>query len=174
MTALLAMLAAISIVCGKYLALNLGETMRFSLENMPIIFAGMAFGPLAGAAVGAVADIVGCLMVGYTINPVITIGAAAIGLISGFLAIKLRKIGLNPYVVTVISVFFAHLIGSVIIKTIGLVAYSGMPYPILMLWRGLNYLIVGAIDGIITHILLSNKAIKSRISVIGGVKNDLR
>ena len=77
-----ALLAAISIVCGKYLAFNMGDFLRFSFENLPIIFAGMAFGPLIGALVGVVADLVGCLLVGYAINPIITVGAAAIGLIS--------------------------------------------------------------------------------------------
>ena len=39
---------AISIVCGKYLAFNVGDFIRFSFENLPIIFAGMAFGYIAG------------------------------------------------------------------------------------------------------------------------------
>ena len=48
----LAMLVAISIVAGKYLAIGIGEVLRFSLENLPIIFAGIAFGPVAGSAGG--------------------------------------------------------------------------------------------------------------------------
>ena len=81
-TVLLAMMVAISILMGKYLAINMGETLRFSLENTPIILSGIAFGPLAGAAVGIVADLVGCLMVGYTINPIVTLGAAVIGILT--------------------------------------------------------------------------------------------
>lgn len=166
LTVLLAMLTAISIVCGKYLAINGGEVMRFSLENMPIIFAGMAFGPLAGALVGTVADLVGCLMVGYTVNPLVTLGAALIGAVSGAVPMSLRKINIRPCLLTSLSVFCAHLIGSVIIKTVGLSAYYSMPFGILMLWRLLNYIIVGALDGIIVHTLLGNKEIKMRISRI--------
>ena len=44
-----AFLAAISIVCGKYLAIRGGDVMRFSFENMPILMAGMLFGPVIGA-----------------------------------------------------------------------------------------------------------------------------
>ena len=91
LTVILALLCALSIVMGKYLAIRGGDVMRFSLENMPIIFAGIAFGPIAGAVVGAVADLVGCVMVGYTINPLVTIGAAAIGAVSGSLHLFLKK-----------------------------------------------------------------------------------
>ena len=38
MTAALAMLVAISIILGKYLAISVGEVLRFSLENLPIIY----------------------------------------------------------------------------------------------------------------------------------------
>ena len=73
-----ALLIALSIVCGKFLQFPVGEAMRFSFENLPILFAGMAFGPLAGVLVGTVADLIGCLAVGYAINPLVTLGAAAV------------------------------------------------------------------------------------------------
>lgn len=58
-----AVLVAISIVCGKYLALNFGSVLRFSFENLPIILAGIMFGPVVGALVGGVADLIGALLV---------------------------------------------------------------------------------------------------------------
>ena len=167
-TVSLAMLAAISIICGKYLAIPGGEVMRFSLENMPIILAGVAFGPIAGAAVGAVADLVGCVMVAYTINPIVTLGATSIGLISGVLAHVTKKANIKPRLATVITVASAHLVGSVIIKTIGLAAYYTMPFAMLMLWRLLNYIIVGTLDALIVHALLSHKGIKSQLSKMKG------
>ena len=92
-----AFLAAISIVCGKYLAIRGGDVMRFSFENMPILMAGMLFGPVIGAVVGVVADLIGCVMVGYTINPVVTAGAAAIGFVGGVCYYILGKIKKCPY-----------------------------------------------------------------------------
>ena len=164
--AIMAMLAAVSIICGKYLAINLGEALRFSLENMPIIFAGMVFGPIAGAIVGGVADAVGCLMVGYTINPVVTLGAVAIGAVGGVIPMLLKNKKMPQGLVTAISVFCAHLIGSVLIKTPGLWAYYSMPFGILLLWRMLNYLIVGIIDGVVIQALLSSKGVKMEINKV--------
>ena len=162
--AMMAMLAAVSIVCGKYLAINAGEVLRFSLENMPVIFAGMVFGPWVGAIVGGLADVVGCLMVGYTINPIVTVGAVAVGAVGGVIPLILKNRRLSGGLVTAISVFCAHLVGSVLIKTPGLWAYYSMPFGILLLWRMLNYLIVGIVDGVIIHALLSSKGIKMEIN----------
>ena len=164
----LAMLVAISIICGKYLAIRGGDIMRFSLENMPIIFAGMAFGPLAGGLVGAVADLVGCIMVGYTINPIVTIGATVIGVIAGVLPLLLKKTKLSSTIILIITVAAAHTVGSVIVKTVGLASYYEMPFIILLLWRILNYVIVGSIDGVALHALFSRKEIRTHVKMLGG------
>ena len=162
-------LAAMSIVFGKYLAINLGEVIRISFENAPIIFAGVAFGPIAGAIVGIIADLVGCLLVGYAINPVITIGAAVIGIISGLFRIFVRRgEGVSRYLLVLGAIFLSHVIGSVLIKTIGLAAFYAMPYPVLLLWRALNYLIVGALEALILIPLISNKRINEEIKKLGG------
>ena len=169
-TAALAMLSALSIILGKYLAIPGGEVLRFSFENLPIIFAGVAFGPLAGALVGAVADLIGCLLVGYTINPLVTTGAICIGAISGVTYALLKRTSL-PYALKIaLSVALAHLIGSVLIKTVGLSQWYDMPLLILMLWRLLNYVIVGALEGILLFILLKNKLISGEILSLMGTK----
>ena len=162
-TIILALMVAISILMGKYLAIRGGDVMRFSLENTPIILSGIAFGPVAGALVGIVADLVGCIMVGYTINPLVTLGAAAIGLICGFMPRLLTKTGMNGRLQLAITVAIAHLAGSVVIKTVGLSAYYDMPFIILLLWRVLNYLIVGALDGVVVHVLLGHREIDKQI-----------
>ena len=162
-------LAAMSIVFGKYRAINLGEVIRISFENTPIIFAGIAFGPIVGAVVGIVADLVGCLLVGYAINPVITIGAAAIGAVSGVFCFFVRKReGVSRYILIICAIFLSHIIGSVLIKTIGLAAFYAMPYHVLLLWRALNYLIVGALETLILVPLLSNRRINDEIKKLGG------
>lgn len=171
--AAMSLMVAISIVCGKYLAIPGGEVLRFSFENLPIMMAGMLFGPLAGAAVGVVADLVGCVLVGYTINPLVTLGAAMIGLVSGGTWLLLRNKRAMPYVVRIIfAVATAHFVGSVIIKTFGLAAYYAFPLWELMLWRLLNYAIVGAVEGTLLFILMKNKLLMKQFSVIYSGEKD--
>ncbi len=162
-----ALLASVSIICGKYLAFNVGEFIRFSFENLPIIFAGMTFGPIVGALVGAVADLIGCLLVGYAINPIITLAAALIGMISGIYYFLPEGGGRLWYFLKIsATVSCAHLIGSVIVKSIGLSAFYQMPLYLLMAWRCLNYLIVGVLEGFILYHLMKNKLLISEIGKI--------
>ena len=167
MTAALAMLVAISIILGKYLALSVGEVLRFSLENLPIIFAGIAFGPLAGVLVAVAADLIGCVLVGFAVNPLVTVGAAVIGAVSGFAPILLKRyteISGTPLVI--ITVVLSHLCGSVNIKTLGLAMFYDMPIFILMLWRLLNYAIVSAAEALLLCILLKRDGVRRQIEKI--------
>ena len=159
--AILSMLCAISIILGKYLAIPGGEVLRFSFENLPILLAGMAFGAVAGVITGVLADLVGCLMVGYAINPIVTLGATAIGLLGGLVYKLCGKFSLFARVL--ITVFSAHIIGSVVIKTFGLAKFYSMPFFELMLWRSINYVIVAALEFIILYFILKNKAVNSAL-----------
>lgn len=159
--AICAMLAAMSIVCGKYLAIPLGNVMRFSFENLPIIMAGMMFGPIAGALTGVVADLFGCLLVGYTINPIVTLGAFCIGISSGIVCkyVRIR----NDLFKIILCVVISHLIGSVVVKTFGLAAFYSFPVYVLMAWRALNYLIVAIAEILVLNLISKNSYLKTLI-----------
>ena len=166
-TVALAMLAAVSIIMGKYLAFGVGEVLRFSFENLPILFAGSAFGPIAGVLVGTVADLVGCLLVGYAINPLVTVGAALIGLVSGLVFKVGPFVGIkNRTAKIVLSVACGHLVGSVIVKTLGLAIFYSMPIPVLMLWRLLNYTIIGLLETVILLALMKNKSLTHQLTAM--------
>ena len=79
---MLALLTAMSIVFARVLSISTGF-VRFNLGSLPVLLAALLFGPGAGFAVGAVADIIGGVLAGYAINPLITLGAASIGLVGG-------------------------------------------------------------------------------------------
>ena len=158
-----AIFVAISIVCGKYLAISGGNILRFSFENLPIILAGIAFGPAVGAAVGTVADLVGCALVGYAVNPIITVAGALIGACSGFLFRIFKSHSLFARLLVTVSV--SHILGSVIIKTFGLSVFYSMPLWELMLWRLLNYILVGALELTLIYILVKNKAVRKQLMI---------
>ena len=158
----LSALAALGIILGKFLAINVTTSLRFSLENMSILFAGIVFGPIHGAALGAVQDIVGCVSVGYEINPLITLGAALNGFVGGVVYKLTKKFG-KSFGITV-AVASAHTIGSVLVKTIGLSVYYGQPFFVTMLWRILNYAVVGTAEVIILKILLNSKQLLTQIN----------
>ena len=122
----------------------------------------MHFGPIAGILVGVLADLLGCLMVGYAINPLVTLGAAAIGLVGGILP-RLMPRKLPLLLRLSLSVTVAHIIGSVIIKTFGLAAYYSMPFFVLMLWRLLNYAIIAVLEIALLFFISKNAALSRQL-----------
>lgn len=160
----LSALSAIGIVLGKFLAFNVTEFMRFSLENLSILFTGIVFGPWGGLAVGIVQDLVGCLIVGYAINPIITLGSATVGLISGAVFGMTRS--RHPLVRISLSVASAHLLGSVLTKSVGLAVFYSLPLGVTAAWRLLNYLIVGTAEVILLYLMLKSKPLLSQINKI--------
>ena len=152
------LLVALSIVCGKFLQIPVGDMLRFSFENLPILLAGILFGPLAGALVGVVADLIGCLAVGYVINPLITLGAGLIGCVGGWMYRWLRQVPLAGRIS--LTVAAAHSVGSVLIKTFGLAQFYAIPFWMLLLWRLFNYVLVGAAEFFLLYMLLRNKGVR--------------
>ena len=150
------LLVALSIVMGKFLSIPVGETLRFSFENTPLFMAGFIFGPWMGLIVATVADLLGSLIRGFAINPVITLGAAALGF-SGGLLFRMLK-GTPDLFRIALTVFISHLIGSVLIKTAGLAQYSGSPYLILLPMRCANYAVMFFIDFTVLYLLRKNRA----------------
>lgn len=161
MISVMALFVAASIVCGKFLAFNIGETMRFSIENLPIILSAIFFGPIAGILTGLISDILGCILRGYVINPIITLAAVLIGFLSGALWRWLS--GASGMLRASITVFCCHIIGSVIIKTVGLWVYFGSPFFATLSLRSLNYLIVGIAECLIVYFLTKNKGFMKQI-----------
>lgn len=159
-------LVAISIICGKFLAINIGVAMRISFENMPIIFASVTMGPIIGTMVGVASDLIGCVLYGYAINPIITIGAGVIGFISGFVFkyIKIKGERLRLLLACLLS----HTVGSVIIKTIGLASYAELPIHLLVIFRSLIYVVTIALEFIIIFYLLGSKSLRRQILEMTG------
>ena len=118
-----AMLIAMSVVIGIFCksVLNFGGGLfRVTFENLPIILSGIIFGPVMGMAVGFASDIISYLLSGqaYPLNIVVTLGAGAVGLVSGLVSrFVVRRRG-NAQII--LSAAAAHVVGSMIIKPIGL------------------------------------------------------
>ena len=55
-----------------------------------------------------------------------------------------------------------------IVKTFGLVQYFDMPFHVLMLWRLLNYAIVGVAEWLLLYTVLKNQPLRRRLEALGG------
>ena len=152
---MLALLTAMSIVFSRVLSISTGF-VRFNLGSLPVLLAALLFGPGAGFAVGAVADLIGGVLSGYAINPLITLGAGAIGFAAGLAWQKLpeMRLGLRLQV----SVLLGHFVGSMVITSMALRIFYGYPWATLAV-RIPNALILSAVNTVLLRILLENRSL---------------
>ena len=156
---MLALLTAMSIIFARVLTVSTGF-LRFNLGALPTHLAAVWFGPAGGFAVGAVADLIGGTLSGYSINPLITLGAGSVGLVSGLLFQKLSSLRLGLRLQ--ISILAGHLVGSVVINSLVLHIFYGYRWPVLAA-RIPNAIVLSAINTVLVRILLENKALAAMI-----------
>ena len=156
---MLALLTAMSIIFARVLTVSTGF-LRFNLGALPTHLAAVWFGPAGGFAVGAVADLIGGTLSGYSINPLITLGAGSVGLVSGLLFQKLSSLRLGLRLQ--ISILAGHLVGSVVINSLALHIFHGYQWPVLAA-RIPNAIVLSAVNTVLVRILLENKALAAMI-----------
>ena len=143
----MALLIAMSIVFSRVLSISTGF-VRFNLGSLPV--------PWAGFVVGMVADIIGGVLAGYAINPLITLGAASIGLVGGLGWQKLSNLRTGNRLWC--SVLAAHFVGSMVINSLALHLFYGYAWAVLVA-RIPNALVRTAVNTVLLRILLENRAL---------------
>ena len=112
-------------------------------------------------AVGALADIIGGILAGYAINPLITLGAASIGLVGGWLWQTLpHTLRLGQRLL--LSVVAAHVVGSIVINSLALHIFYGYAWSVLAA-RVPNALILTAVNTVLLRLLMENKAVMAAV-----------
>ncbi|MGM9643336.1 MAG: folate family ECF transporter S component [Eubacteriales bacterium] len=161
-----AMLAALSIVIGIFCKnfLNFSQGFfRITFENFPIILSGIMFGPAIGAAVGIVSDVLSFFLStqSFAISPIVTLGAALVGAVSGVMSHYVLKGKGNTRIV--LSVVAAHFIGSVLVKTLGIYQYYHTSYWIMLLWRIGIYAVIASIEALLICLIAKHKAFEKHM-----------
>ncbi len=158
-----ALLTALSGAVGKVFSIDVMPFARVGIENLPIIMAGIWFGPFVGAAVGFGADYFGCFLKGFAPNPVTTLGFVSLGIVSGIASMYMFKN--NKTLNIIFADLAAHIVGSMIIKTIGLYYLFGGQYPITIMfaWRIPLYIGLVVVESALILLLMKNKAFSEQL-----------
>ena len=154
-----AMLAAMSVVIGMFCKsfLNFGGGLwRVTFENLPIILAGVFLGPVTGGMVGIVSDLTSYLLSPqiYPPNLIVTLGAFAVGMVSGLMARFILRERSTKQIA--LSAAAAHVIGSMIIKPIGLFQF----YQWAVLVRIPLYLVIAPLEIMLLCLLWRQKSFR--------------
>ena len=150
---LLALSVAIGYLCKSFLSFG---AIRVTFENLPVLIAGIAFGPVVGALVGVGSDLVSCVFSGYSVNPLITVGAACVGACAGVFGRYVFKKISYPHLLC--TALISHAVGSVAVKSVGLYTI-GYAFP--LLWPRLPlYIGIAAAESYIIYILSKNRVVR--------------
>ena len=121
----MALLTALQIILTRLLVLELGP-YRISFGSTAAILAGLWLGPLAGGICSFAADILGCFLKGYAVNPLITTASVLWGVLPAltmrFLKNRSNK---NKSIGLFISIAATGILSSVFLTTAGLVLFNG-------------------------------------------------
>lgn len=150
---LLAMFIALQIVLSKFLMLQLAPSVRLSIDSVPILLAGLWFGPVAGGLVGALADFLGTILfpTAGAYFPPLTIAFFMIGLTAGLLSrwINCKNQLLRVAIIVVVSEF----VGSYLSKSFALSLLIGVPFSGLLAARALPVGIVTIVNTMLVALL---------------------
>lgn len=148
----LGLLTAVSIVLTRFCVIYLTETLRISFGNIPIIMAGIIFGPVAGALTGLAADLVGAVFLsGLGWYPPLTLTAIVMGIIPGLM----RRLVVNKlsFPRTVSITVLSNLIGTIIWSTLCLHWMYSSPFLALLPVRLPFYICIAVMEAIIIFVL---------------------
>lgn len=157
-----ALLTALSVILARLLTIIPSEISRFSLEAVPILLAGLLFGPVPGATVGFAADFIGCLFSPFGYNPIFCLPPILYGLWAGLLR---GYVWTKPTVWRVaLAVFPAALCGSVLWQSAALaLVYGGEAKLVFFLTRlasrSIQFAVTGVIDTAAVWLLLRRNAL---------------
>ena len=156
---LCALLCALSIVLTRWATINLGF-IHLGFGNLPVVLAGILLGGVPGFAVGAVADMVGGILAGYAINPLITLGAALIGGVAGWCwrALPVQ----NQTLRLALALLAAHLLGSTVVNSLALHIFYGYPW-VTLATRVPNMLAQVVMEVLVIRALLGNAAFRRAV-----------
>lgn len=121
----IAVLVAMALICkvlGNFLTIG---TFRVSFTYIPWIIAGIMLGPVGGAAVGLITDILGTLIAGYTPNLLLMLGSA---LYPVFPALVFKLPLKNERLKMVLGSVVSLVVCTIFINSAGNAVYYGTPF----------------------------------------------
>lgn len=153
-----ALLAAMGAVLKTFLSVDLFfgsiKIMDLSLIILPVMLAGIYFGPLAGGIVGFVAESIGYFMlfgVGGAYNPIFSIIMALAGVIAGLFYMRSPKTSVWK---TIVMVTVIQVLCRCILTPLAIYVIFAIPLAVLLPSRGISLLIMTPVLTVILTVLV--------------------
>lgn len=146
---MVAILTAMQIVLSRHLSYAVWN-QKIGFAFVPVMLAGALFGPLAGALVGGISDLVGAIL--FPIGayfPGFTLTAALTGAVFGWLLHKRQSLWR-----VCAAVLFNQLVLGLVVNSFWIAVLYGSPYFGLLGSRLIQYAIMVPVEIVVTWVLL--------------------
>ena len=163
--ALIALFATLMVILTQFFSIYIPffgiNGNRIGFGHIPLLLAGFLLGPLAGAATGAIGDIIGGIIfpTGGAYFPGFTLSAIVVGLIPGLTKKIAGKRVLKPWMV-IATVVITEIISSVFLNSLWISMMAGTPFLASFTARAPFSAIKAVVYGIVTAPLY--RMLKSR------------
>lgn len=149
MLATLSILVAMEVIIARFGTIRPTESIKISLDFIPIVIAGILYGPVPAVIMSILADVLGAFL--FPVGPFFpgfTLTAAVTGLIYGLLLHKSQSM---PRVVC--AVVLQQLVCSMVINTFWLHVLYGLPYLPTMAARLVQCAVVTALQIVVIPLI---------------------
>lgn len=155
-----ALLTAMQVVISRFLSFAVWN-QKIGFGFVPVMLAGMVFGPLAGALVGGLSDFIGAIL--FPIGPYFpgfTLTAALSGAVFGWALHKKQSFGR-----VCAAVLFNQLVLGLVVNSFWISVLYGSPYLGLLGSRLIQYAVLVPVEIAVTWIVM--KALRPVASQLG-------
>jgi len=150
-----AVFAALAVILSRFLGFHVGETMRISIEAVPMVLAGIFFGPVPGMLVGFIADFIGCMFSPFGYNPMLCMPPILYGMFGGLMRpVLAKKVNLWTLFLTML---LPVLLGSVLLQSYLMGQIYGKGFWYFFSTRSIEYSIKLVVEVIILQLLFKTK-----------------
>ncbi len=149
--ALMGLMTALTIIASRYLKFEPTPWLRLTFSSAFVMLSGIWLGPIGGAVVGGVADLLGCVISGYPPFIPLTLSPIMVGVFSGLCAPvfkKTKNILVCGGVIAVITIITSVFYGSWCMSML-----YGNPYWVMVGQRAVQGLVSSILNAVVVYAL---------------------
>lgn len=146
------LMIALHIVLARLVVIDLGS-YRITIGSVCTVLTGLWLGPVAGGLNGLLSDLLGCLLKGYAVNPLITVAAILWGVIPGATRSLISGSRVRKTAILSLSIVVTSILATLVFTTAGLVWIIGYNFYAIMPGRIVQWAIMTPIYCVLTAVL---------------------
>lgn len=161
--AVLGIFTALAVVSSMWLTVRVGEFIKISPVFLVVALAGNMYGVLGAVTVAFISDLLQALMAGLGFSPLISAVNVFCAVVFGVALKNSQKFSR-----IVVSVLVTQIIGGLVLNTLALHVYYGIPLVPMVYWRAVQCGVLIVVQILVLWLVLSVFDIPSKLKAIKG------